>query len=699
MQNLENANNGKALLARPLVAAVVCFVLAFGAAFFLADRDRSTQLEESFKQGQSLADHLALIAAKPLENGELDSLKHFAQNHHSLSSRIISVLFFEKKNSQIIAGKAPDRKAFSNIEPKSFTSKIFASNNKSVEIGQVEVLMDISDIGQTFTNNLLIYGSVLFVILFGVIFVSRSTNSQPQADDLATQPNQAKISDDITEEQTVLFDAPPAEEPSKPKEPEIDQTVNLEAPSEEENTQTQSPDIETETPAAAKSQPIPPPASSPKAKSDIELELDAAEAEGDSSEATILIVDDDRANRMVLKRSLQTEYRLFEAVDGEECLNMLEQHHIDLVLLDLMMPGLSGFDVLRHAQENPDKNYPKFIVLSALMDSKTISSVLKLGAVDYLTKPFNIEEMLARINTQIVLDKRELALEKIVSKRTSQLQATNKRLEATFQQLLQSEKMASIGQLAAGVAHEINNPVGFIYSNLSSLGEYLNDIQSLIEMYQQLEKQVKEDPSEAQAQIEAIKKKSNEIDIDYILNDIPDLLKDTVEGTERVKNIVLNLKHFSRADDNSFEFADINDGLESTLKVVWNELKYKCDVNKDFAELPLIKCNMNQLNQVFTNLLVNAAQAIEKHGQINITTRHVDDNVQIIVSDTGKGIDKENLSKLFEPFFTTKPVGQGTGLGLYLSYEIIMKHAGKIEVESEKDKGTTFTITLPVGSK
>ena len=275
--------------------------------------------------------------------------------------------------------------------------------------------------------------------------------------------------------------------------------------------------------------------------------------------------------------------------------------------------------------------------------------------------------------------------------------------EYTLRAKRQVQEKRAIGQLAAGVAHEINNPTGFVSSNLKTLSDYQNDMFSLIKEYRKLIADLKETvataeyPGSVPEQVKRIVALESKVDINYILDDIPNLIKESQEGTERIKKIVIDLKDFAHPGEQKLEYANINRNLESTLNIVRNELKYKATVTKDYGELPEVPCYPQQLNQVLMNILVNAAQAIEEQGEIRIVTRAVDDQIEVAISDTGSGIQKENLSKIFDPFFTTKEVGKGTGLGLNMTYNIIQKHKGTIDVESETGKGTTFTIRIPVG--
>jgi PAS domain S-box-containing protein len=270
--------------------------------------------------------------------------------------------------------------------------------------------------------------------------------------------------------------------------------------------------------------------------------------------------------------------------------------------------------------------------------------------------------------------------------------ALNRKLEVAQNQLLQSEKMASIGQLAAGVAHEINNPIGFVNSNLGTLNSYLGDIFTVLDVCL-----AAAEASPHPADFEPILAAKAERELDYLRTDAIQLLAESREGLERVRKIVQDLRDFSRVGETQWQWADIHHGLDSTLNIVWNELKYTCEVIRHYGKLPQINCVPSQLNQVFMNLLVNAAQSIEGHGQIVITTECVgEDAVRVSIADTGRGIPAQHLKRIFEPFFTTKPVGKGTGLGLSLAWSIVERHGGRIEVSSEIGKGTTFSVTLPI---
>lgn len=271
-------------------------------------------------------------------------------------------------------------------------------------------------------------------------------------------------------------------------------------------------------------------------------------------------------------------------------------------------------------------------------------------------------------------------------------QALIDELRETHSQLIHSEKMAGLGTMAAGVAHEINNPIGFVKNNASILTEYMQMLLPLLRDYHELA--LSKSHQEPKL-LESILCRLGDDSLDYLIEDINSLLEDTVEGTKRIQSIVAGLKSFARVDESEQKLFDLNECIETTLKVVWNELKYKCTVHKKLGEVPEVVGNPGQFNQVIMNLLVNAAQAIQEQGNVTIETNYKNDEVLLSISDTGEGIPPDNIKKIFTPFFTSKPVGTGTGLGLSISHGIVKDHNGTISVKSTPGKGTTFTIHLP----
>ena len=283
-------------------------------------------------------------------------------------------------------------------------------------------------------------------------------------------------------------------------------------------------------------------------------------------------------------------------------------------------------------------------------------------------------------------------MEAMLQARGEEQQLLIGKLQQAHDQLLQAEKMASIGQLAAGIAHEINNPIGFVNSNMSSLQAYVATLFDVIARY---EAALREPPAGA-ALAACVEQVRAGADLAYLQTDMADLLAESMDGLKRVRDIVQSLKDFSHVGDNDWQVASLHAGLDSTLNIVGNELKYKARIDKQYGQLPSVTCLASQLNQVFMNLLVNAGQAISGEGVISIRTGHLDGWVWVEIGDTGAGIAPAHLHRIFEPFFTTKAVGSGTGLGLSLSYGIVMKHGGRIEVASEPGRGTRFTVHLPV---
>jgi signal transduction histidine kinase len=305
------------------------------------------------------------------------------------------------------------------------------------------------------------------------------------------------------------------------------------------------------------------------------------------------------------------------------------------------------------------------------------------------------QELLERNDQlRIELAIRQHAEEALLQEKAEQ-EALSKKLENAHNQLLHAEKMASVGQLAAGMAHEINNPIGFVSSNLGTMGDYVAGMLEVISAYEAEEGVLSE---AARQRLAAIKER---VELRFLREDLLPLLHESSEGLRRVRQIVRDLVDFSRMDDTHWQRADLHKGLDSTLNIVRNEVKYVADVIKEYGTIPDVECLPSQLNQVFLNMLVNAAQAIkDKRGKITVRTgQESPGHVFVEIGDDGEGIPAENLKRIFDPFFTTRPVGKGTGLGLSICYGIVAKHQGQIEVSSELGVGSTFRIVLPVSQR
>lgn len=268
--------------------------------------------------------------------------------------------------------------------------------------------------------------------------------------------------------------------------------------------------------------------------------------------------------------------------------------------------------------------------------------------------------------------------------------SSQKNMEA---QLYHSQKLEAIGELAAGVAHEINNPLGFIYGNLRIMQEYAVVIKKGLAL---MEKMSTASAEGIAGLLRELYELDEQEDMQAIISDIDNLLADSLAGAARVTEIVSNLKSFARPDSKEKRDYSVNEGLQSTLKILNNELKYKCLVTENYGDVPDIECYPGELNQVFVNIIVNAAQSIAEHGEIGIRTWLHGDKVYVEISDTGCGIKESDMAYIFDPFFSTKPVGKGTGLGLSVSHGIVEKHGGRIMVKSKPGVGTVFTIELPV---
>lgn len=422
----------------------------------------------------------------------------------------------------------------------------------------------------------------------------------------------------------------------------------------------------------------------------------------------ILVVDDTPANLDVISEALtDAGYEVAIAIDGERALKQVQYTLPSLILLDVMMPGIDGFETCRRLKASPDTKDIPVMFMTALSDTADKIKGFQLGAVDYITKPFEETEVLARVNTHIKLRNLRKELEQRVADRTAELTAALTQVEQSQLQLIQSEKMSALGNLVAGVAHEINNPVGFIYGNIKELNLAIKDIVHHLRLYQQ------ECPNPGKN----IEFHAADIDLEYVLKDTAKMLSSMEVGCDRLRNISTSLRTFSRADTAVKVSANICDGIDSTLMILQHRLKAQdtrpeIQVIKKYGYIPPIKCYLGQLNQVFMNVISNAIDAVNDccygrsyneivstYNTIIITTELIRDRQRVVIKikDNGKGISEDVKSHIFDHLFTTKLVGEGTGLGLSISRQIVEEiHGGSLTCSSVLGEGAEFTIALPI---
>ncbi len=455
--------------------------------------------------------------------------------------------------------------------------------------------------------------------------------------------------------------------------------------------------------------------------------------------ANVLIVEDAQSVAAAHAYALwDNGHTVTFAYSAREAQEQFRQNRHELVLLDFDLPDGTGLEVFRALREmDPDVCV---VMVTGRGDERLATQMLKEGARDYLPKSKEVSRQLPEVVARVLKEKdverrlaeKDQALRQAhgaLTGKVAELAAANEKLHYEIDeriraekalkdsnarltealeelghsqaQMLQSEKMASVGQLAAGVAHEINNPTGFISSNLYTLSTYVADIKKFITAWAVLRGQLQGGqanslPETVRTMLADLIRMESDLELDYLIEDGVALVAECRDGADRIRQIVADLKDFAHPNKLNLESVDINANIDSAINLVWNELKYKAEIIKEFGELPLVPCYPQMISQVMMNLLINAVQAMEAGGTITIGTRKEDAHVVIQVQDTGHGIAEEHLSRIFDPFFTTKPVGQGTGLGLRIVYDIIQKHGGDIRVQSTVGTGSVFTIRLPI---
>ena len=422
----------------------------------------------------------------------------------------------------------------------------------------------------------------------------------------------------------------------------------------------------------------------------------------------ILIVDDSPIYLKVLSESLlNAGYEVAVAMNGETALKQALYNPPDLILLDIQMPGMDGFKTCQQLKTHPSTQAIPIIFMTALADTSNKIKGLKAGAVDYLTKPFQQEEVLARIKVHLqIKDLTQSLLEKNLLLDQLNHQLKHLVFEKDIQ-LQEADKLSSIGQMMAGITHEINNPLSFVIGNANQVEEFLQDVLTHLQLYQKFY------PNPTLP----IQNHAEEIDIDFLMADLPEMIASIKQGAMLIREISTSMRIFSKVDSQTQVLFNIHDGLNSTLLILNHRLKAnehhpEIKVVKNYEKIPEIECFPGQLNQVFMNIIANAIDALEESNQgktytemiaspnqITISTELTPDQTQVLIriADNGTGIPEEISSQLFDPFFTTKPVGKGTGLGLSISYQIVVdKHQGKLECYSRNGQGTEFLITIPV---
>jgi two-component system, NtrC family, sensor kinase len=422
----------------------------------------------------------------------------------------------------------------------------------------------------------------------------------------------------------------------------------------------------------------------------------------------VLVVDDHPLNVLLIKKALMVEqYDIQVAVNGQEAVDKTSVFSPDVVLMDIRMPVMDGFEACRLIKKMPEHKDVPVIFITAEGEVGSIVKGFEVGGIDYIQKPINIEDLKVRVRTHIkmyqlnrenqFLLKEMTSVNESLVEKNNELDEANKTIVKTQQSMIQQEKMVSVGVLAAGIAHEINNPVGFVKSNLGTLKRYFEKYDNTIEQI----KQVLHDRNEVGSvidtilnDVEVVVKKNK---IKFIAEDAREIFDDIEEGVQRVNEITSSLVKFSaQSDDGLLKLCDINECIKNTLVLIKGTCSDKIQFKTDFGEIPGIKASIQEINHSMMHLLNNAILSIHEKGIIHIITELEKNNIKISVKDTGVGIAKEIMDKIYQPFFTTRAVGEGKGLGLSVIYDCVKKHHGVIDCISDVNSGTTFIISLPL---
>jgi len=401
----------------------------------------------------------------------------------------------------------------------------------------------------------------------------------------------------------------------------------------------------------------------------------------------VLIVEDSSVMRRLLHSSLQKwKYEVVEAEDGARAWELFQREHFPLVLTDWLMPEMDGLELTRRIRACELPSYVYIILLTGKSEKRDLVAAMDAGADDFLAKPFDPDELRVRVRE----GKRIIQLE-------GKLAEQNRQLRLTQAALVQSEKLASLGQLAAGMAHEINNPVAYVTNNLAVLNRDVRSVVDVLQAYRRAAEALAQVDPQLAAELRELEAAN---DLAWIEENLPRLFASSLEGLGRVRNIVQNLREFARLDSAELDALDLNAALTSTLEVLAHDVQDKqLVVETRFGQLPPVVCRPGKIHQVFHNLLLNAIQASEPHGILELRTAVECDQALVEVQDHGCGIAAEHLPRLFEPFFTTKAVGRGAGLGLAICYGIVRDHGGVIEFDSQLGRGSTFRVRLPINAE